>query len=177
MTQRTLTPDVGAERGTTIVEVVIGLLLVATAAGLLAQLMTSTARATPEDTIEPDASLALELFSRDVREAAHVEVSTTRGRATTVTLVSDTATVRWSLAGDELLRGADPRPTPRIMAVGLDDSSGFSLEGADGSSIAADDAIAVRWCTRLVELSLVGDDWTAVRGSVLRVESDTGACP
>ncbi|MEZ5246328.1 MAG: hypothetical protein R2707_14595 [Acidimicrobiales bacterium] len=176
MRRRTAPTGAGGDRGTTLVEAVVGVLLAAMAAGLLAQLMTSAARATPDDTIEPDVALAADLFSRDVREAGHVEVMTSRGRVTAVTLVSDSAKVAWYVKGETLLRVADPRPTPRTMAVGLDDSSGFILKGANGSKVDPDDANAVRWCTRLVELTLVGDDWTAVRASALRVENDAGAC-
>ena len=165
------------DRGTTLVEVVIGLLLVAMAAGLLAQLMTTTARSTPDDRVEPDVGLALDAFSRDVREAEFVTVTTTGRRTTALALVSDTETVHWTLDSGELRRNTDPRPTPRTMAVGLDESSAFVLWGANDAIIVAADADAVRWCTRLVELSLVGDDWTATRQSALRLEHNAGACP
>lgn len=166
-----------ADRGTTLVEVVIGLLLAAMAAGLLAQLMTTAAREAPGDRIEPDVGLALDAFARDAREATHVTVTVSGRRVTTLTFVADTATVDWTLVGTELRRGAGPRPTPRTMAVGLDDTSTFVLHGPGGTTIAADDATAVRWCTRLVELTLVGDDWTANRQSALRHEGAIGACP
>lgn len=164
------------DRGTTLVEVVIGLLLAAMAAGLLAQLMTTAAREAPGDRIGPDVGLALDVFARDAREATHVTVTLTDRRVTTLSFVSDTASVHWYLADDELRRGAGPRPTPRTMAVGLGDESAFVLRGPGGATIAAGDAIAVRWCTRLVELSLVGDEWTATRQSALRHEGDIGAC-
>lgn len=163
------------DRGTTLVEVVVGLFLVAMAAGVLAQLMMSTARSAPDDTVAADVALALDAFSRDVREADYVDVVTTRGRITSVTANSGADSIDWNLEGESLVR--DDGSTARAMAAGLDSASTFTLRGPDGDPVAANDDDAVRWCTRLVELSLVGEDWTASRGVALRVETAGGVCP
>lgn len=171
-TDRARTPD----RGTTLVEVVVGLFLVALAAGALAQLMTSTARSAPDDHVDPDVALAMDAFTRDVREAGHVEAEVSRGRIVAVILVSDRVDVRWHLDGDDLRR-SDGTGSPRTMAVDLDRTSRFTLLDPDGSSIDASDGDAVRWCTRLVELALERTDWAAARRAALRVDTDPGACP
>lgn len=162
------------DRGTTLVEVVVGLFLVAMAAALLAALMTSTARSAPDDTIGPDPTLAVDTFSRDVRGADHVTAESRRGRLIAVTLVSDTGSVRWSFQRDELIRADDA--AARAMAVGVDNSSTFALRDSAGAVIAANDADAVRWCTRLAEISLVGDDWDVTRSIALRVDTAEGRC-
>lgn len=165
------------DRGTTLVEVVVALFLVAMAAGLLAQLMASTARSAPSDRVEPDLTLAADTFARDAREAVSVEAETRRGALVAITFVSDTAMVRWVLVGDELTRDDGTSPRARTMAGELDDASRFGLRDAQGDAVDPDDGDAVRWCTRLVDVALVTDDSATARSTALRVEPDAAACP
>lgn len=165
------------DRGTTIVDAVIGLFLIAMAAAVLAQLMTSTARSVPSDTLEPDAALAVDVFSRDVRESTGIETESAGGRATAVLLHVDTATTRWELDNGSLLRSDDSGRSPRVMATGIDPTSEFLLRDSTGEAIAPADAEEIRWCTRLVELALVGDGWDMTRATVLRVDMASERCP
>ena len=165
------------DRGTTLVDLVVGLALTALMAGLIAALMSATADRAPTDTIATDLGLVADQFSRDVRSASAVSIDVAR-RGTTLTAHHDGEDVVWELGRRDLTRTAGTGPD-RVLVAGIDTArSSIALRDADGMGVDPDDADAVRWCTRLVELTVIVDDDTGfVRATALRTTPTPEACP
>ena len=169
------------DRGTTLVDVMIGLALTTMAGWLIANLLTTTAERTAPSVDGYDLGLAADAFTRDVREADRVEVDG-RDPITTIDLPLADGVVRWEISGPNLTRRTPGEAAPRVMATDLGPGSSFGLRDATGAPLDPGRADDVRWCTRLVvmDLSLApGPDETDrnVRRSVaLRVSPKSGAC-
>lgn len=165
-----------SDRGASLVDLVIGLALTTLMAGAIAGLMTATASRDPGTTTETDFALVADRFARDVRESSTVAIER-RERAESVTLGREDDDVVWTLDRDGLSR-REGSGSPRAMVTDVDlPASGFALADGDGSPIDAGDAEAVRWCTRLVRLTITSPDGTIDRQAALRMVPAPERCP
>ena len=166
-----------SDRGASLVDLVVGLALTALMAGSIAGLMTATARHAPAEATEADLALIADQFARDVREAASVSIER-RGRNEALTLHrADDDVVVWAIDRVGLTRTPASGPT-RTMVTDVDRAaSAFSFTAADGSTVDPADGDAVRWCTRLVVLTIDSLDGGFERGAALRITPTPERCP
>jgi hypothetical protein len=170
------------DRGTTLVDVVIGLALTTIAGWLVANLLTSTAERTAPPADEYDIGLAADVFIRDVRDSDRVEIAIGRGPITAIDLRRADGIVRWEIAGPVLTRRTPTEAIPRTMASDLTVGSSFSLRDGEGSAIDPSRADDVQSCTRLVVMDLSRETSSdeesrdVQRSAALRVPPRSEAC-
>ncbi len=150
------------DRGTTLIEVVTALALTLLAAGALVAFASGSARTVERVSADdPNAPVAADALSRDLRRAQAGAVIALNGKfVTEIEIQTATTTVRWKGAGGAVTRQVLPDGVARTVVDGLHPTQPFeiSLFTSDGTAVDHTDATKVHACTRLVEFTLVGTD-------------------
>ena len=173
---RRATPTPG-DRGFTILDVVVGLMLTALGAALVAHLVTNATRAVDAEDEGAAVALTADRFARDVRATIGVDVDVRRGRVVALDLHTEAETVRWDLRGNRVTRTAGAGGTAQVLLDDLDPTSSFSVLDRSGAPVDPTDRVAVA-CGRMVRADLIGTPgWSIGRDVALRVAPGEGACP
>lgn len=160
--------DVSAagDRGATLVELVVAMLLTALAAGSIVGLVAGSAETVERVSGDDDlVAIAADWFVRDVREASALDVIETDGSVVrTLDITTPDGVVRWGSTDGALQRWGPGAADPQVIVTDLhlDEALTIVLETSRGAVVDPDDVMAVAACARLVAVTVVDVDGTVV---------------
>lgn len=159
------------DRGSSLVELVVAMLLTALAAGSIVGLVAGSAntveRVSDDD---PLVAVAADWLVRDLREATALDVVAHDGAAAvTLDVTTPAGVVRWGSAGGTVERQAPAALGAQPVVGGLHPVAALkvALETTAGFAIDPADAVVVAECARLLVVTLIAADGSVVHERVV----------